>query len=677
MPEWKELPTNFTRAHHAGKTVFLVEFMSQQKASLVLKDLRTLDPQILLFLRRLPKLEIIDQSKKVISKDLLNVDGLCTISLNTTLNGKLVTAWGACQDWRYFHQKIPMSVEDAVRLGCTQTEVAIAFPVSSDPPRGQAFNILPICTTAFPFIVQGNFTLSASREGLDQAHQDWNDALLKGLSQVFTEAIKTFNNHEKLRYAWLRYLPTKEDLSQFSALSELIRVALKMSLVLFSAQPRLELPSKLCYVPEIWRDHHNEPLFRLSKTGLANLSTSYPTELLSSLEWLGIGIPDAKAILNGFRQYLKDDAGQEFQAQPVQWHSCLAEALLQYQAPQLNFLSIVPVEGGKWADARSQTIMFPHCRLSTGVVIDIPPGLPTLRVVRKEFADEDLQSLHDWYSKVGVNPGTLEETCLAIKEAHSGSDPPSDDSEILMLHALYLFNFWLEKGCPPTGSKTELWICNLDGFPLKSCVMYQDDSVVSEAARHYIKGTTSERNLMHPFYLAGIAADQRVQWSKWLSAHVGVLRDIRISDNIEGCFTPEFSICMRKNAPHGLLMVLSNTWRENFGSRDPNPNVRTSLKSMKKTWTSNDTEMELQETFLPRESVMERAPYGVPLLKVANPEDPSWDFLEQLGVIVEENVDLWLSSILHFMKGGASGGPMYRIYQSIYQYRSIAGQKIR
>ena len=74
---------------------------------------------------------------------------------------------------------------------------------------------------------------------------------------------------------------------------------------------------------------------------------------------------------------------------------------------------------------------------------------------------------------------------------------------------------------------------------------------------------------------------------------------------------------------------------------------------------------------------MDRVPYGVPLLKVANSKDPSWDFLEQLGVIVEENVELWLSSILDFMKGGASGGPMYWIYQSIYQCRSTAGQKIR
>ena len=552
-----------------------------------------------------------------------------------------------------------VNVKDDARQKHKNIQVTLAFPLGESVTDAHAYNCLPICATNMPFPLQADFILSASREGLDESHSQWNEMLFQALAKSFLLAIKRFNATPQLTYTWLRFLPVNPATDQFRKLAALVQSKLKQERVPLTQSGTLCLPPNAFHVPRTWRDDSGEPFVEGESLKTPNISTLYQEEDLSRLYWLGCRSSDRATLFTRFRNWIMNDSGAAtFHSEPIDRMSCFAKALEDYTISELELLPIIPVKGGLWVTAKGDVLFFPRNTNDDSKAFDMPRGLPKVQVVMANYVFSE--QLRRFYQKLGVNQGSVLEICKMIEEAHAGPKAPSYDPVVLMEQAIYLFqaseaNLYVPYHFP----LKQLWLCTEGGAPSLSRFVYQPLSFVQPAVLEYVGNDPNTRQLMHAAYLTGIAPASQRSLSRWLLEHWKVftwLRICKVSDqgNPTAERATEFQALMSRGDSKAFLALLTDSWAQNFGS-STSPAFVANFSTLKARWASNSNEqMMLSDTFLPTKEIKTLAGDGVPYLQVADPQAAKWQMLKHLNVTTTaSNSDpkFWLACLRSLLNG--------------------------
>ena len=254
----------------------------------------------------------------------------------------------------------PVTVQDEARKNRKTTDVSLAFPAVPEVEASHVYNCLPICPTGFPFLAQGDFILSGSREGLNASHEKRNDMILDGLAAAFLCAVDRFNQSPRLAYSWPKWLPRRPFPSPFLRIPIFIQEMLQSSKDLWSDDGKFCVPSQVSVVPRSWRDDHDTPLITARLLTPSNLSTKYDLRRpeMDQLIWLGCEEQQQEVLLQRLKQYLDHDHGATYQSQTTARHAFFATALTNFRQSHSVDLPIMPLQDGRWVAAQGVTIIF-------------------------------------------------------------------------------------------------------------------------------------------------------------------------------------------------------------------------------------------------------------------------------------------------------------------------------
>ncbi len=191
-----------------------LRFPLNSEGKKIVTALKEIEPEILLFLKRLRKIDFkndisgesfLIEKKKVKDK----------IILNLTRDGK--------EEIKFFHHlkkgfQRPSNLVEKYRDKITKTEIEFAFPLEKGDLlhnyNGRVFSFLPITSydgkISFPFIIQADFLLTSNRSEIRE-NNDWNIWLRENLVDLFMYTIENFKQHTKLKFEILNILPKIEE----------------------------------------------------------------------------------------------------------------------------------------------------------------------------------------------------------------------------------------------------------------------------------------------------------------------------------------------------------------------------------------------------------------------------------------------------------------------------------
>jgi len=187
------------------------------------KQLDQLHPNLLLFLKKLAKIVIYDDSsniKRILEKKVLK-EGVVKVSEYKERNGSIL------ESNEYYYLLRPFVypvfskalVGSEERKGLKSTEIIIGFPIHKNNGRFSLitnedcflYSYLPIKDVGFRFLIQADFILNSSREDINEA-KFWNEWILDKINSSIIKALLS------LRYTsywndYLNLLPRENDLS--------------------------------------------------------------------------------------------------------------------------------------------------------------------------------------------------------------------------------------------------------------------------------------------------------------------------------------------------------------------------------------------------------------------------------------------------------------------------------
>jgi hypothetical protein len=210
VPNWK-LPDAATP--EVGTTIVLPAKADQTFTSDLLTQLH---PKLLLFLRRLRRIELESDAGRIIYER-RDVDSVVCVF------GEEFGATG-CLEGRSSEQylrlatSLPMMhISEDKREGITTTELVMAFPLdltgkALTQPGKEVFAFLPIRNFGFRFYIQGDFLLSSSREDILEG-RPWNLRLRDSIASAFVMAIQQFKASPAVANGYLNFLPEADEIT--------------------------------------------------------------------------------------------------------------------------------------------------------------------------------------------------------------------------------------------------------------------------------------------------------------------------------------------------------------------------------------------------------------------------------------------------------------------------------
>lgn len=189
IPEWVE------GAKHRGPGTRIVLPLNT-KYRLPHDFLKSLQPELLLFLRKIRRLSFrdFDYEREV---TLARTDTGSIAVVTRTVKDDVETSRSSEHRFAFFLHKlrVPMDhLDEPRRRQIAATEVAIALPLTSQhevdaqSSRRGLFAFLPVKTTELPFLCHGDFVLSTSREAIRE-DLDWNQAVRNALGTCLADCI--------------------------------------------------------------------------------------------------------------------------------------------------------------------------------------------------------------------------------------------------------------------------------------------------------------------------------------------------------------------------------------------------------------------------------------------------------------------------------------------------------
>lgn len=226
-PEWIE---NIPSEVIPGITNLIFPLNSSGKK--VLHSLKEIDPEIILFLKKLRKLKFSNE----ISGDSFNIDKT-NKEKKILLNIKRYKKEEFLQYYHIIKQfNRPLELIEKYRDKIQTTEIEFAFPLENEELihnyDGRVFSFLPISSydgkVAFPFILQADFLLTSNRSEIREDNE-WNVWLRERIVDLFMITVEEFKKNKNLKFEILNILPKIEEIpnSFFGSLGKIIDGRLK------------------------------------------------------------------------------------------------------------------------------------------------------------------------------------------------------------------------------------------------------------------------------------------------------------------------------------------------------------------------------------------------------------------------------------------------------------------
>nr|POF17667.1 hypothetical protein CFP56_13081 [Quercus suber] len=631
------------------RTMFCLRIPDKNDRVTVKSDLLKLRSELLLFLRKLRRIEVRIYDNDATSpslgfrltrEEVGNTHGATTVTLTrkdlTGLNKDHVEELSIA---RIIARDMPAEEK---RERVTETEIVLAFPTSQTArphvPR-PVYNFLPIRTYGFSFLLQADFILTANRENI--AHDNaWNEALLKSTLDLFVLAVRQFNHTGLCKYDWPDFIAC-DDTAHGTIMEGFIsrlRTNLRDENVLESEAGYLSRPSELMLVPRHFTDGADpaQPLFDDILNTFKYASSRY---LPSNLELLGVIYQTPQQIC----ALLKWMTPQQLEQKSLAWHSRLAAGIVESDVAAFGSAKLIPLRNGDWISASDTPFYFP----SISNDVDIPSGIEVKIISKEACADPVRKQL---FTLLGAEPLTEGQICNLILERHKFISPSNNSLAVSCLasHAWYLF-------CYGTLglSYGSLQLANELGQAVSGRELYMQLPNCSWRMKDYLPRDSFAAIFLHTDYLNQTVSADRTRWFKWLSDTLHVSSLPNFSGTRSGNITPEFEHLITNHPSVVWLTLVRDNWQ--YYSMDSS--MHSNSAGARKVNCTNGQSSPLRNAYLNTTAISSEplADRCISLVDVPDPENSHWLNLEMLGLRTKPDLDFYLTILRNVAAEHPSG----------------------
>ncbi|KAL1632852.1 hypothetical protein SLS56_003342 [Neofusicoccum ribis] len=628
-PIWDAFPVN-TRP---GYTEFYLQLSEDTDVEGIKKELLSLQPSLLLFLRRLRNINIDAPGHPRIS-----------LSCAQTSAGRVLSCNGKSTEYIVHQHPLSNMPREERRPGIASTRILLAFPMNKDHEPivtdQDVFAFLPIRSYGFKFLIQADFLLVASREDIDQSKQ-WNTAILEGIVDAFMQVVSP-PAHPYLQYQWPRYLPRSIYHHTFlKPLEARILQKVRQSSVLFSSGGTLEAPDRLRRIPSDFLYRNAEPMFSYDHAPYKPLSFRYPIDCLDSLWNIGVCSETSDEFVGRLRQFVQFRAS-DFRHMEEEWHSRLAEILCSQDRSMLRSSlgteKIIPLANGDWVSSQGKTIFFGTNQSN----VTIPGGLDIL-TVDPHVANNGLR--RSLFAALGVQECGTAQICRAILEKHKRMDSwqsTLSDGEIgTMVEQLkFLFTEGREHF-----NEDSVWFVTGHGRISRGGQIYLNDPNTCRLMDYFGASSNTVR-FLHPAYTERLQSSEKDRFFNWLRDTFKISSIPRLCLSLMSSeMTGEFRTIIQSCSSRQVLTLIRDQW--STYSRfltSLNPSVHEAVRSMEVA--CQDGQMcPLHRTYLPLRSLTSKVPVpqAVPFLDVTDPV--KWKAFGVLGMKMTDDLEFYLDCL--------------------------------
>ena len=323
--------------------------------------LHSLDPYLLLFLR---KLRIIEVHEKDLVNSFFRSDkaGISELTLSKNKRSGEVTL----EKKHYLRISCIVqmdSVQEEKRPGIDKTEIVLAFPISElfeaqpDIKRSKIYAFLPIRQAGFRFSIQADFLLNASRGEIKEGLL-WNIRLRDAIASAFVSALDEFKKYDQLAHTYLAYIPQGEEVSGefLSPIRDAIIELLTEKQCLLSESEVWSYPKDLRLATDAFQELFPSEVAK-SVFGFDYLHKSQKVdeEILKRLEVKRATFSDVVSIFKDHQEWLAD--------QPRDWkkslYSYISEFHKEFNRAGIKHVPFLPLEDGSLVIPKKQEVYFP------------------------------------------------------------------------------------------------------------------------------------------------------------------------------------------------------------------------------------------------------------------------------------------------------------------------------
>jgi hypothetical protein len=318
-----------------------------------LPKIAELEPSLLLFLKKLRRIEILDAA------------GICTswMQRDDDDDGVTIRSGQGAKWWRVVKQSltVPPKIAEEKRRGVTAVEAILAFPLSSDGSADASaecpvYSFLPVRPYGFRFAIQADFILASSREDI-LTDRPWNQWLRDCIPSLFLDAVELFKADSTLRTNFFAFVPSATQVRDpfFQGIPGTIIELLKETECVLTASGRWALPSEVLVVTDALREliPNEDVKAHLQKEFVAK-DFQADTELLRQLGVKQFGFAELV-------QCLKDTTWLAAKEEKwlVQLFAYLNRTWSKEALDTLRALTLVPLESGGFESPAKGQLFFP------------------------------------------------------------------------------------------------------------------------------------------------------------------------------------------------------------------------------------------------------------------------------------------------------------------------------
>ncbi|RMY18358.1 hypothetical protein D0867_05381, partial [Hortaea werneckii] len=491
-PKWTDFPDG---GNMNERIMFCFRIPEQEHRDIVAAHLQELKPELLIFLRQLRRVEVTLQDKAGKVKrtfSLAREDKQVSDVRLTTLRHIVNHPKAATNEEQFLvfcDTKTGMPREKK-RENVTESDVLMAFP--------------PIRSYGLPFVLQGDFMLSASREDILQQNK-WNDAVVDATVTLFAKCVDAFNTKDLLKHAWPRYAKSQGNAhgTIFQGFFKRLCAHLRSRKVLQSQAGSLEMPSGLSIVPLDYMDGP-KPLVVAPGRLRTYLSPTYRTNDLSDLQISTLGPREFFRIVSRYA---------EFSEQPEAWHVKLAKALLRAGSHYAHGMPLIPMSDGKWIVPDEGTFYFPE--VAEGM--SIPNGIE-VAMISSEVKDPERRTL---FTELGASKLRINEVFELILNQHKKASHSNKawSCEQAVEHARFLYS---APSRPRSYTFKDFRLYGSDNKLHVAEDLYMDDPKSTTTISTLFGKSNARIVFIHPRYFDPSVTEVSSGWFNWLKNEVEV-----------------------------------------------------------------------------------------------------------------------------------------------------------
>ncbi|PMD48990.1 hypothetical protein L207DRAFT_505973 [Hyaloscypha variabilis F] len=631
----------------AGQTQTFLNIKSLADFNDIRTELEKLEPQILIFLRKIRKLIIHPPGAggKILRIQRLDQDDEFDGGETAILKSNYLKD-DSFKRQKYVIVRYNMTdlEKDHRRENITATEIVLAFRIDHKMRpvlRAQkTYAFLPIDNYGFNYLIQGDFLLVANRESVDSSK--WNYSVRVGVYRAFvSQAVPRFNaihsNAAGVRYTWPLFLKDRGGTDEFwSTLKRWIFSGLsKRNVLECRHNTKLTRPNSLFYIPLEFR-FEGKPLVEDESTESNHLSFAYDADInqiLPELQKMGVKVLSFSDFISELRSLVTRRGFSFLKEQPGRWHSQVAGLFLNshVRASQLEGIPLIPLRDGRWVTSSERHIFLEEDTDRAAV----PDGLDINLVDAEACRDPIRKTFFGW---LGIKDCDQAEVCKLIMQRYNPFHPLSlrQSSQDL----IYLFQV------PWNVYKESLGNLQLlpapphdDGFR-KAKRFYIEYPGRSSILSKYAMNLASNFALLDPYYLNAVRnLGKETEFIDWACFRLEFSTQPRLIDDSHN-LTTEF-IFLSRNAVMELILLLRDNW--NIYRDQLKPILIAAISEVLVDCTDG-LPRRLEETILPLEILKLGGP-NLPFIAIPEPNDPRWRRFSLFGVLVEQSVVFYLRQL--------------------------------